>query len=403
MQISLSQFCDECGAFVADQATLCSHCGQPPHTQATASHAQALPPPVPINIPRGSTQPLQPGALFAQRYRIVGKAGEGGFGTIYKAQDIDRNHLPVAIKQINLSTLTPREMIEATDSYNREVMHLSRLKHDSLPHIYDYFTDRDHPHGGHGWYIIMDFIKGKTLEELLKKAHRGRLARQKVIEIGIALCDVLSYLHAQNPPIIYRDVKPANIMQTKTGRIYLIDFGIARRYTPGRSKDTGPLGSPGYAAPEQYGRAQTTTQTDIYGLGATLQALLTGKDPLEIAVSSTKQKRRINRRIPKKMQPLLQQMLEPDASKRPRSMEEVKKQLQQLSRQPRAHKIKRTLRFMAQAALDATLLTILGLWAILTFAVSHPLLIPLTFLLLYMTAFVIRLVRNFRTFYSDEE
>jgi serine/threonine protein kinase len=139
---------------------------------------------------------------------------------------------------------------------------------------------------------------------------------------------VLGYLHNQKQPIIFRDVKPANIMRTSKGRLYLIDFGIARHFTPGQTKDTGPLGSPGYAAPEQYGKAQTTVQTDIYGLGATLQTLLTGVDPLDALTGATSSIP--TRHIPKKFQRLLNQMLEPDASKRPQSMDEVKRHLQQI-------------------------------------------------------------------------
>jgi len=278
--------------------------------------------------------------LFAQRYRILEKVGEGGFGVTYKAEDLDHHRWLVAIKQISLSRLSPREMIEATDSFNREVEYLSRLKYENIPRIYDYFTDPGH------WYVVMDYIAGETLEDKLKKARGGRFPTQQVFDIGIALCDVLGYLHAQRPPIVFRDVKPANVMRTKTGRLYLIDFGIARHYAPGQSRDTAPLGSPAYAAPEQYGKAQTTLQTDIYGLGATLQTLLTGKDPLEIAVSGEKQGRKIKRRIPRKLRPLLEQMLEREASKRPQSMDEVKQSLQWLKEHAAGYRVQRMLAFI---------------------------------------------------------
>src|SRR6202043_3730560 len=122
------------------------------------------------------------------------------------------------------------------------------------------------------------------------------------------------------------DIKPTNIMMTREGRLCLIDFGIARQYRPEQAKDTGPLGSPGYAAPEQYGKAQTTAQTDIYGLGAALQTLLTGKEPLDIQIEGASH----NRISPKKLRILLAKMLERDASKRPQSMDEVKQSLQWL-------------------------------------------------------------------------
>src|SRR5579872_5014610 len=351
--MSSALFCDQCGAALPAQATSCAACRR--------YFGASSPSPSPIaqtSFPHGMAGftgtfagVLRPGVLFAQRYRILEQVGEGGFGSIYKAEDLEYRRL-VAIKQINLRLLSPQKMIEATDSFNREVGYLSRLKHGHIPRIYDYFTDPDH------WYVVMEYIKGETLEGKLKKGRRGRFSIQQVFDIGIALCDVLSYLHTQQSPIIFRDVKPGNIMQTNTGRIYLIDFGIARHYTPGQSKDTTPLGSPGYAAPEQYGKAQTTAQTDIYGLGATLQTLLTGKEPLEILLEGTSQDRIIPI-IPKKLQMLLARMLEPDPGKRPRSMDEVKQSLQSLKAHSAGEKAKQTVTFMRNAYPDGMLLAAL--------------------------------------------
>src|SRR5881227_3207606 len=124
----------------------------------------------------------------------------------------------------------------------------------------------------------MDFIAGDTLEDYLDQFGPS-FSVEIVLEIGLQLCTVLDYLHSHQPPIIFRDLKPANIMRTADNHVYLIDFGIARHFKPGKAKDTIPLGSMGYAAPEQFGKAQTNPQTDIYGLGATLHQLLTGDDP----------------------------------------------------------------------------------------------------------------------------
>ncbi len=384
MQTTLSRFCNECGAFVAEQAILCTVCGKSPHalTPSPSVPVAALPA---ARVTCPPAESLQPGALFAQRYRILDKVGEGGFGVTYRAEDLERHRRFVAIKQINLRLLSPQKMIEATDSFNREVGYLSRLKHDDIPRIYDYFTDPDH------WYVVMDYIAGETLEDKLKKVRRGRFSTQKVLDIGMALCDVLGYLHAQQQPIVFRDVKPANIMLTKTGRIYLIDFGIARHYAPGQTRDTAPLGSPGYAAPEQYGKAQTTAQTDIYGLGATLQTLLTGKEPLEIVISSEKQGRKIKRRVPRRLRPLLQQMLERDASQRPQSMEEVKEHLQRLSHKPRMQKVRRAPVAMRKATVDAFLLTLLAAECLLYTGILQPLLIVLIYALVYLIAVLLRL------------
>ena len=250
--------------------------------------------------------------VLMQRYRILEKIGEGGFGLVYKAID-KKNNMTVAIKQINVAALSMQQIIDATDSYNREITLLPQLQHRSLPRIHGYFTDEDH------WYIIMEYINGETLEETLAKASKGRLPVKQVLDIGTALCDVLAYLHAQQPAIIYRDIKPANIMITSKGDIYVIDFGTARRYRADQIRDTGSLGSPGYAAPEQYGKAQTTPKTDLYGLGATLQTLLTGKEPLEIATRGIPP----DCDIPTDLQRLIRRMMSKDAHKRPYDMNVV--------------------------------------------------------------------------------
>lgn len=140
-----------------------------------------------------------------QRYRIMKKVGEGGFGLVYKARDTQERRY-VAIKQITLATLNAREMIEVTDSYNREITILPKLHHYHLPEVYDHFTDPGH------WYIVMQYLDGQTLEEKLEQTANGRLTVGEVIYIGTQLCDVLGYLHVQEPPVIFRDVKPANIM-----------------------------------------------------------------------------------------------------------------------------------------------------------------------------------------------
>src|SRR5947209_4158838 len=247
-------YCNNCGAANQKQATHCFACEKPLHT-STSTQAQET--------------------LLKQRYRIIGLAGQGGFGSVYKAIDTQAGNCPVAIKVINLSTLTAQKAIEATEAFNREVLVLSGLAHSNLPRLYDHFTDREH------WYLVTDFIEGETLERYLDKTNNGRLPREEVITIGIQLCTVLDYLHTRQPPIIFRDLKPSNVMRTPAGHLYLIDFGIARHFKPGQPRDTKALGSPGYAAPEQYGSAQTTPQADIYSLGAMLHQLLTGNDPAQ--------------------------------------------------------------------------------------------------------------------------
>jgi len=227
-----------------------------------------------------SQQALFPGelllnTLFRNRYFIMDQVGAGGFGSVYKARDIQNGDRLVAIKEVSLLGLHPQAMLEATAAFQREVSVLSHLDHPNLPRLYEHFQDPGH------WYLVMDFIAGETLEEYQSKVPNRRLLLSEVLDIGLQLCRVLDYLHSQQPPIIFRDLKPANIMRNHTGQLYLIDFGIARYFKPGQTRDTVALGSPGYAAPEQYGKAQTTPRADIYSLGAVLHQLLTARDPSE--------------------------------------------------------------------------------------------------------------------------
>ena len=306
--------------------------------------------------------------MLAGRYRIVGLVGEGGFAQVYKARDSAQRNRLVAIKRINLRGLSAREIIEATDTYNREILYLSRLSHKSLPGIYEHFTDADH------WYIVMEYIQGKSLEDRLKTLRKGHFSVQKTLDIGILLCEVLDYLHLQQYPIIFRDLKPANIMTTRKSRLYLIDFGIARYYQrPQQRKDTAPLGSPGYAAPEQYGKAQTTRQTDIYGLGATLQTLLTGKEPLEFLTGC----KLSEYHLPQELRTLITRMLEREPDKRPRSVDEVKQSLQRLRKSSLTQKMQRTLAFIWHSLIPSTII-LLVLYFFFNIAgfISSPLWIP---------------------------
>jgi hypothetical protein len=317
MQSSLEIFCAECGAANMESATLCVAC----QGQMAARPVARLAVPIPqttLGAPPAGGSP-QRGALLAGRYRVLREIGQGGFGAVYKARDLHRRGRVVAIKQIDLGLAGgPREMIIATDAFHREIAFLSTLSHPSLPKISDHFTDPGH------WYLVMEYISGRTLEEELQRSRRGYLPTRRVLQIGLQVLDILSYLHRQHPPVIFRDLKPANIMLTRRGQLYLIDFGIARRFAVGKHRDTGPLGSPGYAAPEQYGRAQTDERSDIYGLGATLQTLLSGRDPLELRQGLPSLR---PDPIPAELQALLDSMLERDPEGRPQRVEVVEERV----------------------------------------------------------------------------
>lgn len=261
--------------------------------------------------------------IIRQRYRVLAMVGKGGFGAVYKVADTQFGNRVLAIKEMSQSNLSTPELLEATDAFKREALLLANLIHPNLPRIYEQFSETGR------WYLVMDFIEGQTLEAYLDKTG-GKLPVEKVLDIGIQLCSVLDYLHTRQPPIIFRDLKPANIMLAANGHIYLIDFGIARHFKPGQVKDTTALGSSGYAAPEQYGRQQTTQRADIYALGATLHQLLSGNDPSDSPFHFAPLQLRANP-VLAGLETLIMQMLDMDVNKRPPSVASVRLALQRIA------------------------------------------------------------------------
>ena len=278
--------------------------------------------------------PLQ--TLFRDRYFIMSKVGAGGFGSVYKARDIQSGDRLVALKEVCLQDLHPQAMFEAIATFEREVSVVSHLEHPHLPRLYEHFQTPDH------CYLVMDFITGETLEYYQSNIPNGRLLLSEVLNMGLQLCLVLDYLHSNHPPIIFRDLKPANIMRTPSGHLYLIDFGIARYFKPGQAKDTVALGSVGYAAPEQYGKAQTTPRADIYSLGAVLHQLLTARDPSEspflfrpLRPKSSADPGSLTTSmvdvLVNKLERLIASMLEMDVNKRPPNIAYVKQELEEVN------------------------------------------------------------------------
>src|SRR5258707_6203056 len=264
----IERYCDYCGAAYTHSAAACAACGR--SLKVTRERKQEAA--VRVTPALRLTEHLQTLQLFKERYRIMSQVGVGGFGAVYEAFDTWEPRR-VAIKEIGLSGLSAQQVIEATGSFNREVQMLSSLSHPGIPRMYEHTTDTEH------WYLVMEFIPGKTLENIQEQAQRGCLPLEWILQIGVQISEILNYLHSRQPAVIFRDIKPANIMITPERNLYLIDFGVARRYQRERTRDTIAFGSPGYAPPEQYGRAQTTPLSDIYSLGALLYCLLTGDDP----------------------------------------------------------------------------------------------------------------------------
>jgi len=222
-----------------------------------------------LSVPDSS---LQPGQVLQSRYRILGVVGLGGMGAVYQARDLHFPTVPrlVAVKEmINLAS--GQQARESTmRNFEREAEILATLSHPAVPQIYDFFSFGDRA------YLVMEFIHGKDLEVIVTSTDHF-LPPEQVRQWGIEICDVLSYLHNHTPePIVFRDMKPSNVMIDQHRRVRIIDFGIARTFQIGQPGTM--IGTDGFAAPEQY-KGLATPAADIYALGASLHHLLTKRDP----------------------------------------------------------------------------------------------------------------------------
>ena len=212
---------------------------------------------------------LEIGSIIDGKYKILNKIGQGGMSVVYLAMN-ERANKQWAIKEVRKDGVKDYDVVRQGLIAETDI--LKRLNHPHLPSIID-VIDRDDT-----FLIVMDYIEGKSLDHWLKKD--GAQPQEKVVEWAKQICDVLGYLHSRKPPIIYRDLKPANVMLKPDGQIMIIDFGTAREFKETSIEDTSCLGTQGYAAPEQYGgHGQTDARTDIYTLGATMYHLLTGHNP----------------------------------------------------------------------------------------------------------------------------
>ena len=221
--------------------------------------------------------PLQPGQFLNNRYQIVGLLGQGGMGSVYRAYDqtLSRN---VALKERHPDpNATPAALAQARTQFEREAKVLANLTHHNLPRVTDYFS-----FGGNE-YLVMDFVEGQSLDKIAQQ--RGALPEATVLAWANQLLDALEYIHARG--IIHRDIKPQNIILTPDGRVMLVDFGLVKLLDPNDPRTLTALrgmGTPEYAPLEQYatGVGHTDARSDLYSLGATLYALLTGRAPVEV-------------------------------------------------------------------------------------------------------------------------
>jgi outer membrane protein assembly factor BamB/tRNA A-37 threonylcarbamoyl transferase component Bud32 len=215
---------------------------------------------------------LQVGSVLQNRYKITGILGVGGMGSVYQARDM---HFPavtryVAVKEMLNLAADPNLRELTLRNFEREANILAELSHPAIPQIHDYFSNRDRA------YLVMEYINGKDLEAIINSQPEA-MPMKMVLKWSLELCDVLNYLHTHQPePIIFRDVKPSNIMIDQSGSIRLIDFGIAKTFQVNQKGTM--IGTEGYSPPEQY-RGEASPAGDIYALGATLHHVLTRRDP----------------------------------------------------------------------------------------------------------------------------
>ena len=366
--------CGECGAMIAPGEKFCGSCGTPrrdvgvtgetgPAAESSATPAEGLAtgegkedssqketpvrerhvttgdllgdgdtvPPVQPTTRASNTsgkhskaKQLDPGTLLNGRYEIVRRIGGGGMGAVYLARDRNLGDAPRAVKEMIESHIDDTQHEKAISDFKRESLLLTSLEHSSIPTIYDYFYDET----AGRFYLVMKYISGGDFSSRLRNAPGGRIDEKNVTDWGIQIADVLHYLHTRPKPIIYRDLKPANLMiDGNSGRVMLIDFGIARWVTR-QEKGVTAVGTMGYAPPELFS-GQVEPRSDVYSLGATMFHLVTGSDPqdnplLIFDFTKNPRPRQINPAMSTEMERILMRSVEYKPESRFRSAAEMR-------------------------------------------------------------------------------
>ena len=259
------------------------------------------------------------GQVIDDKYEILKLIGEGGMSKVYLAMD-KRLNKSWAVKEIEKKAKDRNNEI-VVQSAIAEANMIKQLDNPAIVRIVDIIDN------GNVIYIIEDFVEGETLEALLDAD--GAQPEELVVEWGKQLCEAFDYLHTRTPPIIYRDMKPANVMLTPEGKLRVIDFGIAREYKEHNLKDTTSLGTRGYAPPEQFG-GKTDARSDIYSLGVTLFQLVTGRDPC-LASTELKPVRQIDPKLSEGIETIIQKCVQHDPANRYQSCVELLYDLEHIS------------------------------------------------------------------------
>jgi len=342
-----AKYCGYCGAATEAGARFCGNCGArlgaPTVTGAAAgvgqaaTGAQGVRPGAPPAMPPHAPGPPVTGAMAVTpatvapaggllgtlvgrgRYAIDRMLGRGGMSAVYVARDLHMAGRPVAVKEMVDQFADEQERLEAERDFAREADMLATLRHPAIPAIIDRFSENNRH------LLVMEYIAGENLEH--KQEAHGPFDEETVRAWARELCSVLSYLHNRQPPVVFRDLKPGNIILQPDGRVRLIDFGIARLFKPHQKADTTALGTSGYASPEHY-TGQTDARSDIYSLGATMHHLLTGRDPSKFPPFQFPPVRDLNPAVSSEMAAVIDKAVRSTREKRFASVDEMRKALE---------------------------------------------------------------------------
>jgi len=280
------------------------------------------------------TGPLAPGTILRSRYKVTSLVGGGGMGAVYQAEDLRLEGRLCALKEIRPDLgIDQGSRVQAHEQFYREASTLARLDHPNLPKVSDHFADNGRE------YLVMDFVPGKDLRQLLNETleKNAFLPEQQVLRWAAQLCDAIEYLHSQDPPVLHRDIKPDNARLTPGNAIKLVDFGQVKLMAPDETKTITilqGLGTVQYTPLEQYGgdTGHTDTRSDIYSLGGTLYHLLTGRAPLNAKARFLKpgtmpMPRQINPAMSVRTERAVMRALSMHPDKRPASISEFRHDL----------------------------------------------------------------------------
>jgi serine/threonine protein kinase len=255
--------------------------------------------------------------IVGGRYRVTRPLGGGGMKMVYLAEDLRLAARLCALAEMVDSFTSPGKQQDAVAAFQREADMLATLSNEHIPRVFDCFSEENRH------YLVMEYIEGVTLEDRLREAG-GKLAEGSVIDIALQICATLDYLHSLSPPVIYRDLKPSNVMITSRGQVKLIDFGIARHFLP--MQNATMIGTQGYAPPEQY-RGRVEFRSDLYALAATMHHAISGRDPAAEPPFSFPPLRSAAPGVTPALADLVDQTLNYDVALRPQDVAEFKTRL----------------------------------------------------------------------------